>query len=419
MRGKDCASCSLTLEVHIDHSVIERFNRSEEPIAALAQRVRTITVSPIKEMAILAADVPGTVSLGWGLPDYRTPEHIREAIVGAALHEPSMGKYSHPKGIPTLRRAIAERIYERHGLEVDPNSELLVTVGSMAALLASILAVVESGDEVMVLSPCFSSHQEQIRLAEGIPVFIPLIEEEGWRLDVDRMARAITPRTKALVVCNPANPTGTVFAEEDLRLVAELALENDLFVISDEAYAFLVYDDRPFFSLDRIHELKDNLIGCYSFSKEYAMTGLRVGYVHAPAPIIDNVLKVHDAFVICAPTLSQLAVLAALRGPQDCVAEFRAGFAQRRDLICQRLEDLEGVCSFQVPQGTYYVFPRFHDLDFGSIELSLRLLYEARVVTVPGIAFGPEGKDHLRLSFCGSEEGIDEAFDRIKAWLAG
>jgi aminotransferase len=201
--------------------------------------------------------------------------------------------------------------------------------------------------------------------------------------------------------------------------MAELALEHDLFVISDEAYAFLVYDDRRFFSLDQIAELRSNLIGCYSFSKEYAMTGLRVGYVHAPRRIIDNVLKVHDAFVICAPTLGQLAVLAALNGPQDSVARFRAGFARRRDLICERLAGLGDTCSFQVPQGAYYVFPRFHGLDFGSVELALRLLYEARVVTVPGIAFGPEGEDHLRLSFCGSEEGIDDAFDRIEAWLTG
>jgi aminotransferase len=407
----------------MDHSVLERFTRGEEPIAALAQRVRSITVSPIKEMAILAAEVPDAVSLGWGLPDFRTPEHIRRAIAEAALHEPTMGKYSHPKGVLELRQAIASRLLERHGLEIDPNGELLITAGSMAALLASMLAVVEQGDEILLLAPCFSSHQEQVRLAEGVPIFVPLIEDEGWRLDVDAVERAITPRTKALVVCNPANPTGTVFAEADLRQMAELALEHDLFVISDEAYAFLTYDDagstpsQPFFSLDQILDLKDNLIGCYSFSKEYAMTGLRVGYVHAPASIIDNVLKVHDAFVICAPTLGQLAVLAALRGPQDCVAQFREGFARRRDLICKRLSQLGDICSFQVPQGAYYVFPRFHGLDFGSIELSLRLLYEAKVVTVPGIAFGPQGEDHLRLSFCGSEEGIDEAFDRIEAWL--
>jgi aminotransferase len=408
----------------MDRSVLERFTRGEEPIAALAQRVRSITVSPIKEMAILAADVPDTVSLGWGLPDFRTPEHIRQAIAEAALHEPTMGKYSHPKGVPALRQAIAQRLRERHALDLDPSNELLVTAGSMAALLASMLAIVEPGDEVLLLSPCFSSHQEQVRLAEGVPVFVPLIEEEGWRLDVEAVARAITPRTKALVVCNPSNPTGTVFAEADLRHIAELAVEHDLFVISDEAYAFLVYDDRPFFSLDQIAELKDHLIGCYSFSKEYAITGLRVGYMHAPRRIIDNVLKVHDAFVICAPTLGQLAVLAALKGPQDCVPRFRAAFARRRDVICRRLAQLNGVggsgvrCSFHVPQGAYYVFPRFEGLEFGSIELSLRLLYEARVVTVPGIAFGAEGENHLRLSFCGSEEGIEEALDRIETWLA-
>lgn len=409
----------------MDRSVLERFAKGEEPIAALSERVRSITVSPIKEMAILAAEVPDTVSLGWGLPDFRTPEHIRQAIAEEVLHEPTMGKYSHPKGVPALRQAIAGRLREKHGLELDPDNELLITAGSMAALLASMLAVVEPGDEVVLLSPCFSSHQEQVRLAGGIPVFVPLIEQEGWRLDVDGVAGAITPRTKALVVCSPANPTGTVFAEADLRRIAEVAVEHELFVISDEAYAFLVYDDHPFFSLDRIPELKDNLIGCYSFSKEYAITGLRVGYVHAPRRIIDNVLKVHDAFVICAPTLGQLAVLAALSGPQDCVGQFRAAFARRRDLICRRLAQLNEVragtvrCSFQVPQGAYYVFPRFQGLGFGSIELSLRLLYEAKVVTVPGIAFGSEGEDHLRLSFCGSEEGIAEAFDRIEAWLAG
>ena len=183
----------------------------------------------------------------------------------------------------------------------------------MEALAAVISTVVERGDEVLIPSPNYSSHIEQILFAEGNPVFVPLIEEEGWRLDVEGFKNALTEKTKALLLCNPMNPTGAVFREADLRALAEMALERNLFIISDEAYDFLIYDDLSHFSLASVPELKEWLITCRSFSKMYCMTGWRVGYMAAAARIVDQVLKVHDAFAICAPTISQYGALAALK----------------------------------------------------------------------------------------------------------
>jgi aminotransferase len=290
-------------------------------------------------------------------------------------------------------------------------------VGAMEGLTAGMLTVVDHGDEVILPSPNYASHIEQALLAEGVPVFVPLIESD-WQLDVEAIRRAITPRTRAIVLCNPHNPTGAHFREADLRAVAALACEHDFFVIADETYDFLVYDGRPHFSLAGLPELKDRLIATFSFSKKYAMTGWRVGYVYASEPVLDHIMKVHDAVAICAPTLSQHAALAALTGPQDCVDVVRETLRQRRDLTCSRLDRLSEHFSYVIPQGAYYLMARFLTPNIDSMTYALRLLNEARVITIPGSAFGPTGEGHIRLSFGGSEDDIHEAFDRIEAWLS-
>jgi aminotransferase len=293
----------------------------------------------------------------------------------------------------------------------------------MEALAAGIATIVERGDEVLIPSPNYSSHIEQILFAEGTPVFVPAFEERGWGLDVAGFKAAITPRTKAILLCSPMNPTGAVFSEAELRAVAEIALDHGLFMIADEAYDFLVYDDFPHFSLASIPELKPNLMATYSFSKAYCMTGWRVGYMYAGARLIDQVLKVHDAFAICAPTISQYAALAALKATDGdngegttFIRELVAALAARRDTICQRLERLPQVFAFQKPKGAYYIFPRITMEGMRSMDLALKLLHEAKVITIPGSGFGPTGEGHLRLSYGGTEKQIHEAFDRIDAW---
>ena len=374
-------------------------------------------------MPVLAGKVAGTISLGQGIPSFATPSFIVEEVVRSLREDGRIGKYSLQPGLPELKMEIAASLERRKGLAVDPEQEIFVSCGAMESLAASIATVVERGDEVLLPSPNYASHIEQILFAEGCPVFVPLIEEDGWKLDLDGFRRAVTPKTKAIVICNPMNPTGTVFSKDEIRAIANLALEHNLFVIADEAYDFMLYDGLRHHSFVSIPELKNNLLTSFSFSKVYCMTGWRVGYLYAPAYLIDQVLKVHDAFAICAPTVSQYAALAALRATNGRDGEgdrFISGLVNaldaRRELTCRRLDRLTALFAYQKPRGAYYVLPRIIPQGLNSMELARRLLYEAKVVTIPGSAFGPTGEGHLRLSFGGTEEEIETGFDRLESW---
>ncbi len=403
-------------------SVYESIGRKED-ITGISRRVAEISVSAIKQMPVLASKVEGCVSLGQGIPSFPTPSFIREAVIESLQRDDSIGKYSLQPGMPGLRVAIAARLRQTKGIQADPETELFVSCGAMEALAAGLATVIERGDEVLLSSPNYSSHIEQILFAEGVPVFVPLLEREGWRLDIEGFRKALTPRTKAILLCNPMNPTGAVFSRDELLALAEIALSRGLFIVADEAYDFLVYDGIPHFSLSSIPELKNHLISCFSFSKIYCMTGWRIGYMLASPRIIDQVLKVHDAFAICAPTISQVAALAALRatngknGDGDkFIRELVGQLAARREVACNRLDRLSRLFSYQRPKGAYYIFPRIVPEGMGDMDLALKLLYEARVVTIPGGGFGPTGHGHLRISFGAAEEDLNEAFDRIERW---
>jgi aminotransferase len=395
----------------------------DEDLTGIARRVAQISVSAIKQMPVLASRVEGCISLGQGIPSFATPSFIREAVIEALRKDEAIGKYSLQPGLPALKEAIADRMRQTKGVTVDPEREMFISCGGMEALAGGLASIVERGDEVLLPSPNYASHIEQILFAEGVPVFVPLLEEEGWRLNVDGFRKAVTRRTKAIVICNPMNPTGAVFSREDLTALADLALSRNLFLIADEAYDFLVYDDLPHFSLASIPELKDLLIACYSFSKMYCMTGWRVGYMVAGARIINQVLKVHDAFAICAPTISQVAALAALRATngQDgegdkFIRHLVRALASRREVTCSRLDGLPHLFRYEKPKGAYYVFPRIVPEGLGSMDLALKLLYEAKLITVPGSGFGPTGEGHIRLSFGAAEEDLHRAFDRMETW---
>jgi aminotransferase len=399
-------------------------------------------------MPMLASKVEGCISLGQGIPSFETPSFIREAVIEALRSDHAIGKYSLQPGLPELRIEIARHLQQTKGIRVDPEKEIFVSCGAMEALAAATATIVERGDEVffvscgamealaaatativergdevLIPSPTYSSHIEQILFAEGKPVFVPLIEDQEWKLDLDGFKRAITPKSKAIFLCNPMNPTGAVFSQEELEALAQIALEHNLFVINDEAYDFLVYDNLPYFSLTSIPDLKKNLITTYSFSKMFCMTGWRVGYMYASARIVDQVLKVHDAFAICAPRISQYAALAALKatngkdGEGDrSIQQLVASLASRREIACRRLNNLLHVFSYIKPRGAYYVFPKIMIKEMGSMDVSLGLLYKAKVVTIPGSGFGPSGEGHIRLSFGANEEEINKAFDRIDIW---
>jgi len=399
----------------------------QEDLSGISRRVAQITVSAIKQMPILASKVPGCVSLGQGIPSPNTPLFIREAVIKALQSDGAVGKYSLQPGIPRLKELIAQDLMRTRNIpQINPETEIFVSCGGMEALATGIATIVDKGDEVILNSPSYSSHIEQILFSEGVPVFVPLDEGAEWTLNIDALRKAITKKTKAIILCSPSNPTGAVFSEAQLREIAALILEHNLFVILDETYDFLVYDNQPYFSLMSVPELKNSIIAACSFSKRYCMTGWRVGYMYAPERIIRQVLKVHDAFAICAPTISQYAALAALEGTNgkdgpgdESVRQLMDIMTLRRNLVCERLDRLSEVFTYAKPRGGYYVFPRFKARErIGSMDFALRILNEAKVITVPGNAFGPTGEGHIRMSFGAEEKELTEAFDRIDNWLA-
>ncbi|MEA3297394.1 MAG: aminotransferase class I/II-fold pyridoxal phosphate-dependent enzyme, partial [candidate division Zixibacteria bacterium] len=250
----------------------------------ISKRVSQISKSAIHEMTRLSKEVDDVAFLSWAKPTAGTPEHIREAAV-TAIRNGNVGGYSENAGIVSLREAIVKKLKRDNNIEADI-SQILVTVGAIEGLSAAIMAVVDPGDEVILFSPTYSTHIRQVVIASGKPVLIPTVEEKGFALDFDVIKKAITPRTKAIICCSPNNPTGTVFSEKELRELASLALQHNLMIITDEAYEYFIYDDHKHFSIGSIPEMKEHVISCYTFTKTYAMTGWRIGYLHADQTLI-------------------------------------------------------------------------------------------------------------------------------------
>ena len=389
---------------------------SDSAISCFSRRVAQISMSTTKHMAILASRVPGSVSLGQGVPSFSTPPHILEAVAAALLENPAIGRYTLQSGMPQLRNAIAQMCRDDRGTAVDLETEVGITMGAMEGLLAAILTVVERGDEVILPSPTYASHIEQVLLAEGVPVFVPL-RAEDWGLDLDAIEKAITGRTRAVILCNPGNPTGTVFTDAEIDALCRLAQAHGLWIISDETYDFLTYDQPRPKSPASCKAVRPQVITVGSFSKKYALTGWRVGWVTAAEPVMAQIMKVHDATAICAPTPSQVAALAALTGPQDCVNDMHRILSERRDKCCRRLDALAGQFDYVHPRGAFYIMARYLFSQKPSQQVAEQMLSEAGVITIPGGSFGPNGEGHLRLSFGGTEAEIDTAFDRIEEWI--
>ncbi len=385
-------------------------------VLAVSRKVREVQASAIHKMSALAAQIPDAVALSWARPDSPTPDHINQAAI-EAIKKGLTSKYSPPPGLLELRKAIVEKLARDNNIHVTPE-EVLVTTGSIEGLFAAILAVVDPGDEVLMPSPNYSTHELIVRMSSAVPVYFPTIEEEGFRLDFGALERSITKKTKAILFCNPVNPTGAVFPEEDLRKIAEIARENNLFIVVDEAYEYFTFDGAKHFCIGSIPEVKDRVIENFTFTKTYAMTGWRIGYNVASLEIMEHMMKTHTPMTICAPVVSQYAALAALKGPQDCVKEFHRHYLENRNLMCERLDKLGDVFSYQKPMGSYNMFPKIIAKGGeNSVEFCMKLLKEAKVATTPGAPFGPTGEGHLRMSFCASKETIIEAFDRLDRYF--
>ena len=381
-----------------------------------SQRVTQIGKSAIHEMTRLSKEVEDVAFLSWAKPTSDTPEHIKEAAI-TAIRSGFAGGYSETSGLPALREEIVKKLKRDNNVDAKAN-EVLVTVGAIEGLAAAVMATIDPGDEVILPTPTYSTHIRQVVIASGKPVLVPAMEEEGFILDIDGIRKAVTPRTKAIMYCSPCNPTGTVYSEAQLRELADISLENNLTVITDEAYEYFVYDGHKHFSIAAIPEMRKHAVSCYTFTKTYAMTGWRIGYLHTDEEFIPQITKAHIPFAICAPVVSQYAALAALQGPQDCVAAYREHYQTARDLMCSRLDGLGDTFAYVKPHGSYLMFPKILPPEGqDSTAFCKRLLKEGGVSTTPGIAFGPTGQGHLRMSFCVSEEEINKAFDRMESFF--
>lgn len=381
-----------------------------------SHRILQIKKSAIHEMTRLSKQLEDVAFLSWAKPTSDTPDHIKKGAIEAIQHG-KVGGYSENKGMLALRVEIVKKLKRDNHITADP-SQVMVTIGAIEGLSAAIMALIDPGDEVILPSPTYSTHIRQVILASGKPVLVPTNEENGFSLDVEGIEKAITPKTKAILYCSPSNPTGAVFSEKNLRQIADIALEHNLMVITDEAYEYFTYDDAKHFSIGSIPEMKPQVVSCFTFTKSYAMTGWRIGYLHTDESLIPQIAKAHIPLAICAPVVSQYAALAALQGPQDCIQDFRNHYLQTRNLMCNRLDKLDTVFSYQKPEGSYLMFPKIiANGGFDSTSFCKSLLQEAKISTTPGIAFGPEGEGHLRLSFCVSEEEINTAFDRMETYF--
>ncbi len=383
----------------------------------LSKRILDIEKSAIHEMTRLSKKFEDVAFLSWAKPTSGTPEFIRAAAMDA-IKNGLVDGYSESLGILELREQIAKKLKNYNRIDSTPQ-QIIVTTGAIEGLAAGIMASIDPGDEVILPDPTYSTHIRQVILASGKPILVPVIEDEGFRLNIDEIRKAITSKTKAIMYCSPANPTGAVFTEKQLKELADLALEYNLIVITDEAYEYFTYDGYKHFSIGSIDEMRNRTISCFTFTKNYAMTGWRIGYLHANEDFIPHLNKAHIPFTICAPVVSQYAALAALKGPQKCIEDFRKHYFEARNLMCKRLDNLATVFSYQKPRGSYLMFPKILTNEGkDSAAFCKKLLRETRVSTTPGIAFGPSGESHMRLSFCVPLNMINKAFDRMDRYFS-
>ncbi len=378
----------------------------------VSERVAAVPPSGIRRFFDIAATMEDVISLGIGEPDFTTPEPILQGGVAALQHGET--HYSSNSGLMELRRAIADQLDHLYGQTYNPASEILITVGVSEALYLAITAVLDPGDELIIPSPCFVSYAPEVSLAGGVPVMVNTSAENAWQVTAADIESAVTPRTKAVLLGYPSNPTGAVMTRERLNEIAAVIKRHNLLVISDEIYDRLVYgvDHVCFPSLPGMYSRTILLQG---FSKSYAMTGWRVGYIAAPAELSDAMRRIHQYTIMCAPTASQYAALAAIREGEPYVQEMRAEYDRRRRLIVDGLNEIGLTCV--EPRGAFYAFPSITVTGMDETEFAEQLLQEERVAVVPGSAFGEAGAGHVRCSYATAYEKIEQALERMRHFV--
>ncbi|WP_042352159.1 aminotransferase [Bacillus massiliigorillae] len=378
----------------------------------LSKTAREMKPSGIRKFFDLAATMEGVVSLGVGEPDFVTSWSAREAAIASL--EQGYTSYTANAGLLELRQEISKYMRNSFGLSYDPKNEIIVTVGASQALDIAMRAIVDPGDEIIVVEPCFVAYAPLVSLAGGVPVTVSTKPENGFKLMPEELEAAITPRTKGVLICSPNNPTGTQLVKEDLQVLSEVIKKHDLVLLSDEIYAELAYDE-SFTSFGAIEGMRERTIVINGFSKGFAMTGWRLGFVCAPVELSEAMVKIHQYAIMCASSMAQYAALDALKNGMQDVVDMRNSYRARRNYIVKSFNELGLEC--HVPGGAFYAFPSIKSTGLTSEEFAEQLLIEEKVAVVPGSVFGESGEGYVRASYASSLEQLQEAVKRIGRFL--
>ena len=383
------------------------------PEAKVARKVRAMPPSGIRKFFDMVSEMDEAISLGVGEPDFITPWHIREACIYSL--EAGYTSYTSNKGMPDLRETIADHAKGWLGLDYDSEEEILVTTGVSEAVDLAFRAILDPGDEVIVPEPCYVAYVPDIMMAGGVASMVSTDSSNQFKLTPEAIECAITEKTKALLLSYPNNPTGAIMTREDLEEIADVVVENDLLVVSDEVYDKLTYSEKHT-SLAQLDGMQERVIVLNGLSKSHAMTGWRIGYVLGDPALVGAMTKIHQYTMLCAPTMAQMAAVEALKRGNDEMLKMRHEYDLRRRLFVSGLNRI-GLACFE-PKGAFYAFPSVEGTGMTSAEFSERLLNEQKVAVVPGDVFGPSGEGFLRCSYATSREELIEALDRMETFLS-
>ena len=373
-----------------------------------------VTNSPIREMFNLALAMEDVISFTVGEPDFQTPAHVVDAAVKALQN--GEHRYTPNAGILPLRQAIAKNYEKTQGVSYNPDGEVIVTAGGMEALFLAMRVLLDPGDEILLPDPCWTNYSRQLLLCNAKPAFVPVSAENDFQFTPEALEAAITPKTKAFLINSPANPTGGIAAEEQIRKLAEIAIKHDLYVISDEVYSRLVFDGGKAPSISSLPGMKERTIIIHSFSKTYAMTGWRVGYAIGPNEVIKNMVKFQENVAACVNSAAQFGAIAALESSQECVDMMRESYERRRALVVSEFSTVPGL-KCHSPKGAFYALIDVSSTGMTGKEFAMDLLDKAHVIVVPGNAFGEAGKNYVRISFATSDEAISKGIGRIREYM--
>jgi aminotransferase len=387
--------------------------KKNNPETLLSQKVRAIPPSGIREFFDIVYSTPDCISLGVGEPDFITPWRISDSGIYAIRD--GCTHYTPNRGLPQLCRLIAEDLKRKNDVDYNPDTDIIVTMGVSQGLDIALRSIIDPGDEVILVEPCYVSYAANVTLIGGVPVILSTSAADNFKIDLEKLKSLITAKTKAILLNYPANPSGATISRATLEEIAALAITGNFFIISDEIYSAITYDVEHF-SITSIPEVLDRTIYLNGFSKTYAMTGWRLGYIAGPKFVIDQILKIHQYTALCAPSLSQYAAIEALENGMGDVEKMRGEYQKRRNYIVSRFNDSGLPCV--TPEGAFYVFPDITPSKMNSREFALALLRAEKVAVVPGNVFGASGEGHIRCSYATSMENIREAMDRIERFSA-